>query len=691
MGLAIGRPSYFCAVSALSGILILSESGSPTLASGPAYSWAGCYVGAEAGITSSKSNWAYTNSNAYTATGNTDPQLVAGANFYDNRGVIGLQGGCNRAASDRWIVGVEGSWITSPMNHDTNNNFIPFPQDPEFNFREILTTNIQSAFAITGRLGYSVSPNWLVYVKGGYAIGEIKTSGRVSPAFDPAIFNWTDTRWHGGWTAGAGVEYRLFNNVTIGAEYAYYRLGNADHSGVITAEDTVNGVTSPANPVNHRVNAEMQTVMARVNFAFGGGPYAASGPDAAYAAYLKAPPLPVRAGTFSAFTNSEVRYSSWNGTRGSNIFAADRGSGYQVYAPTTTGFNYEVPELKLESRFKGGYVYANHSTPNQLAIYNGPIDTQATFNATFLNFETIKPTLGVALNLPTGNSFLPGNERFARMDPDLVDVGSYGVGFNVNPTAGFVVGINESTALSLSAGYAWQGAFTKEAVELGVTPSNFLISIFDARQRVKPGDTFTANANLTSSVGKNLLLLASFAYMAESKLTIDGIPSGRAGGRYISNLTANYQIDERWALALNGSWSFQEKNEISNFLDGLVADPKNSNSHLLIGSFEPSYQLTDRLRLAVNYSVLYRNENFYNQLEDQFSPAKLKHTAGISATYAIAPNASIDLRGSHSWVRQNDGPLLVTTILPPPPAFALLPPTMTFEVWAASIGATMTF
>jgi opacity protein-like surface antigen len=62
------------------------------------------------------------------------------------------------------------------MNHDTNNNFIPFPQDPEFNFREILTTKIQSAFAITGRLGYSVSPNWLVYVKGGYAIGEIKTS-----------------------------------------------------------------------------------------------------------------------------------------------------------------------------------------------------------------------------------------------------------------------------------------------------------------------------------------------------------------------------------------------------------------------------------------------------------------------------------------------------------------------------------
>lgn len=671
--------------------MLLTGLGSPLHAAGPAYSWTGCYVGAQAGVTSSKSNWAYTNSNVYTATGNTDPQVVAGANFSDDRGLIGLQAGCNRAIANSWLVGVEGSWIASPMNHDTNNNFIPFPQDPEFNYREIVTTNIRSVFGITGRLGYTVSPDWLVYAKGGYAIAEIETSGRVSPAFDPAIFDFTDTRWHSGWTAGGGVEYRLFNNVTVGAEYAYYRFGNANHSGVVSAVDTVNGVESPATPVNHRVNAEMQTVMARVSYAFGGGPYAASGPDAAYAAYLKAPPLAVAAATFSAFSNSEVRYSSWNGTRGSNIFAPDRGSGYQIYSPTTAGFNYEVPDLKLESRFKGGYVYSNHSTPNQLAIYNGPIDTQATFNATFQDFETIRPTLGVALNLPTGNSFLPGNERFTRMDPDLVDVGSYGVGFNINPTAGFVVGLNESTALSLSAGYAWQGAFTKEAVQLGVTPSNFLISTFDIRQKVNPGDTFTANANLTSSVGKNLLLQASFAYMAESKLTIDGVPAGRAGAHYVSNAAANYQIDERWALALNGSWSFQEKNEISNFMGGLVAEPKNSNSHLLIGSIEPSYQATDSLKLAVNYSVLYRNQNFYNQLEDQFSPAKLKHTAGISASYAITPNASIDLRGSHSWVRQSDGPLLVTTILPPPPAFALLPPTMTFEVWAASIGATMTF
>ena len=78
----------------------------------------------------------------------------------------------------------------------------------------------------------------------------------------------------------------------------------------------------------------------------------------------------------------------------------------------------------------------------------------------------MRPQFGVAVNLPTGTSYLPNNQRFARMDPDLVEVGSYGAGYNVNPTAGFVMGLNKDTAMSFSAGYAWQGAFMREAVTL---------------------------------------------------------------------------------------------------------------------------------------------------------------------------------------------------------------------------------
>lgn len=311
-------------------------------------------------------------------------------------------------------------------------------------------------------------------------------------------------------------------------------------------------------------------------------------------------------------------------------------------------------------------------------------------NATFLNFDMIRPLLGVSMNLPTGNSFLPGNQRFARMDPDLVDVGSYGVGFNVNPTAGFIVGLNETTALSLSGGYAWQGAFTKEGVSLNLTPLNFPLDFTDLRRRIDPGDTFTANANITTSFGDNLVLLGSFAFMSESQVKTDGVASGRAGSRYTSNITANYKIDDRWGVSVNGSWNFSEKNQITSLFGVLVAEPKNSNSHVVIGSFEPTFQATDRLRFGVNYSVLYRNENFYDPIEDQFVPAKLKQSAGLSAAYVISPAASISVRGSHAWIEQDAGAFLATRALPPP-AFANVPPSLTYEVWQASVAANMRF
>jgi opacity protein-like surface antigen len=676
----------------VTGILILTEIGSPAEAAGPAYAWNGCYVGAEMGAANSKSRWTYTNSNPYTAASNTDPQVVAGANFSDNRGVVGLQAGCNRAIADSWVAGIEGSWFTNPMNHQNVSGFDPFG-DPVFNYRETVTTNIQSVYSLTGRIGLAPTTDWLLYAKGGYALGRIQTAGRVSPQFYPPIFDFSTTGWHSGWTAGVGVEYRLFRNVTIGAEYNYYSFANVAHSGTTFVQDFSFNPPAPANPVNHRVNADVQTLMARVNFNLDAGPYAAAGPNEAYAAYLKAPPLAVPVGQFSAFTSNEVKYSTWTGTRGSNVFATDRGSGYQVYSPTTIGIDYVMPsQYKLETRLKGGYVYSVHNTAGQLARYEGPVDTQASFNLTLLSFDSIRPLLGLALNVPTGNSYLPGNQRFTRMDPDLVDAGSYGAGFNINPTAGFIIGLNETTALSLSAGYAWQGDFTKEGISLALTPDGLSrIDRFDLKNRVDPGDTFTANGNVSTSIGGSLVLIGSFAYMGESRTTIDGVASGRAGARFTSNGTLKYQFDPRWSIAVNMSWNFAEKSKIADGFGDLILEPKNSNSHVVIGSIEPTYAATERLFLAVNYSFLYRDHNFYDPIEEQFSPAKQKHSVGGSATYALTPAASIVLRGSHSWVRQDDGPFVVTTFVPPPPAFAFQPPTLKYEGWAASVAANLRF
>jgi hypothetical protein len=235
-------------------------------------------------------------------------------------------------------------------------------------------------------------------------------------------------------------------------------------------------------------------------------------------------------------------------------------------------------------------------------------------------------------------------------------------------------------------------AFIREAVDLaaGLNPdgSGFGAGAFDLKRKIDPGDVFTGNVNYTTQIGK-LVLFGTFAYMSEGTVKVDGIESGRQGARYVSNLTASYPIDDRWAIALNGSWSFQEKNEIQAPGGGLITEPKNSNSNVLIGSVEPSYLVSERLRLAVNYSVLWRDENFYDQIEAQFIPAKTKHTVGASATYALSPTATIVLRGSYSWIDQDIGAFLPLTVAPP--ILAALPPELKYEAWMTSISANFLF
>lgn len=664
-------------------------------AGGPADAWSRCYAGGQAGVAASASHWNYTNSNPYSATGNTTPIVVPGADFNQTRGLIGLQAGCNKAVADHWLLGLEGSWSSNPMNdHNPKPGFFPDPTGfpPE---KEVVTTNIQSVVALTGKLGFAPSTDWLVYGKGGYAAARIETSGTVTPAFSPPVFDFNTVAWHSGWTVGAGAEYRLFRNVTIGVEYDYYRFANVTHSGNTAAEDFVGVVATPANPVDHRVNADAHTVMARVNFGF--DPFGSTAdPNAASARALGAQASAEPAGQYSAFNTTETKYSSWTGTRGANVFAADRGSGYQAYTPTTFGFDYVLPDqYKVETRVKGGYVYASQNTAGQSALYNGPIDTQASVNLTLLDFETIRPLLGVSMNLPTGNSYLPGNQRFTRMDPDLVDVGSYGVGFNINPTAGFIVGLNESTAVSISAGYTWQGDFTKEGINISEIgnpappPATFDISTFDLKQRISPGNAYTVNSNISSTID-NLVLIGSFAYIGSSHTSIDGVSSGRAGAKFTANGTAKYRFDDRTALATSLSWAFSEKNDIPGGLGSLVLEPLNSNSNVFIGSVEPSYMLTDKLRLATNYSFLYRDHNYYDVLQQQFIPAKQKHLVGASATYAITDAASVTLRGSRAWVEQEDGPFLLTEA-GPPPAFGFQPPTLKYDVWATSLSINARF
>jgi outer membrane immunogenic protein len=629
----------------------------------PVRSWDGCYAGAQLGGAYGNAHWQHQTENAFNSA--SVPGILKNDEYFEQyKFAAGAQAGCNFSYGGPWILGMELGLIASPMDK-TQSTGIVFDPAPGVTTTSSVRTDIRSIVSATARFGYSPTQDWLLYTKGGYAGAYIHTSGSI---VDRPDFEYNDANWHHGWTVGGGFEYRLFRNVSVGVEYNYYQFGEREHFAAFP-------VALPANPVRLRAGAEVHTAMARVNFYH---------PDSAAAKTAAAYSSPAFPGTFSSFVNTGAQYGSWEGSRGPNVFQPDKGKGYQVYSPLAMGIDYDTSAYKVETRAKGGYVYTAQRTDGQTAYYSGPIDTQTSVNVVMLTFDNVRPQFGVAMNLPTGTSYLPNAQRFTRIDPDLAMVGAYGAGFNINPTAGFVMGLNQSTAISLSAGYAFQGKFVREAISLDTQFNN---GVFDLKRYIDPGDVVTANFNVTTEVG-NTVIYGSFAYMSESAVVIDGIESGRAGAKYNTNVTLNTTLTDRWSIVTNGTWSFQEKNEI-NIGNGLVTEPKNSNSHVVIASVEPGYLVTERLRLAVNYSFLWRDENFYDQLENQFIPAKTKHTVGASGRYVVTENSSIDVRGAYSWIEQDPSAILLVT--DPPPTFAALPPQLNYTAWMVSTAANIRF
>jgi outer membrane immunogenic protein len=83
-----------------------------------------------------------------------------------------------------------------------------------------LTDKINSFGSVTGRVGVTAGAA-LFYAKGGYGWA----NNRFSLAVPGASF--TETKFHSGWTVGAGAEYMFAQNWSAKAEYMYADYGNA--------------------------------------------------------------------------------------------------------------------------------------------------------------------------------------------------------------------------------------------------------------------------------------------------------------------------------------------------------------------------------------------------------------------------------------------------------------------------------
>jgi outer membrane immunogenic protein len=127
---------------------------------------------------------------------------------------------------------------------------------------------IQWVATATGRIGFTVTPTTLLYVKGGGAW--------MHDIYSIATFNGTaaaiGSTTPGGWTVGAGVEYVFFaSNWSVFLEYDYIDVGTArvnfTNTGIFAPPLVAAGATFPLD-----IRQKASLFLFGVNYRFSAGP-----------------------------------------------------------------------------------------------------------------------------------------------------------------------------------------------------------------------------------------------------------------------------------------------------------------------------------------------------------------------------------------------------------------------------------
>jgi outer membrane immunogenic protein len=226
------------------------------------YNWTGPYIGVNGGYGWGRTGWTY-----------LPPPGAAPHNT--SGGLVGGTVGYNWQFDPSWVVGAEADYDWADMSGSAS------CPNPTFACRSKLD-NFGTARI---RLGWTAD-RLMLFGTGGAAWTQMKVQtvnlagGAVAPS-GTTTNGTTDTRF--GWTAGAGVEYALYDQLSMKIEGLYYDFGSHDFN-------VDNGLVVRAN--NH---GEM--VRAGFNWNFGG---IAPPPPVVAPAAVPAPP-PVTRKVFLVF------------------------------------------------------------------------------------------------------------------------------------------------------------------------------------------------------------------------------------------------------------------------------------------------------------------------------------------------------------------------------------------------------
>ncbi len=203
------------------------------------WSWTGVYVGANAGY-----SWGRSGTDVTVNNNNTNAVLFTTNSTFDLRGgVVGAQIGVNWQMG-MWVGGFEAdlqatgergsAGFTCPAGVCSTSTAVPAAA-------RIVSGSISQKIAwfgtLRGRFGLTITPTVLAYGTAGIAYGEVYSDGTLNgvgaagPVFN--TFSSSDSTVKTGWTAGFGVEARLWDNWTGKFEYLYVDLTRFSATGVL--------------------------------------------------------------------------------------------------------------------------------------------------------------------------------------------------------------------------------------------------------------------------------------------------------------------------------------------------------------------------------------------------------------------------------------------------------------------------
>ena len=160
----------------------------------PAWSWTGFYIGINGGYGFANSGW-------------TDPFGNASGNFSVNGGMAGGTLGYNYQIG-QLVLGIEGDYDWQNIRGASQNTLVC---GPIIGVGGGCDTASNWIGTIRGRVGYAFD-RIMVYGTAGGAVTDLKASYGAAP--------WAaNTEW--GWTAGAGIEGAITDNLTAKVEYLY--------------------------------------------------------------------------------------------------------------------------------------------------------------------------------------------------------------------------------------------------------------------------------------------------------------------------------------------------------------------------------------------------------------------------------------------------------------------------------------